>query len=52
MKAEQGILDEEFYHFDTPLTVQHETETLLEAGFSAVEVLGQWGATHTLKAKR
>ena len=52
LKAEQGISDEEFYHFDTPLTVQHETEALLEAGFSAVEVFGQWGATHTLKAKR
>ena len=52
LKAEQGISDEEFYHFDTPLTVQHETEALLEAGFSSVEVLGQWGATHTLKAKR
>jgi tRNA (cmo5U34)-methyltransferase len=52
LKAEQGISDEEFYHFDTPLTVRHETESLLEAGFSSVEVLGQWGATHTLKAKR
>ena len=51
LKAEQGISDEEFYHFDTPLTVQHETEALLEAGFSSVEVLQHWGATHTLKAK-
>lgn len=52
LKAEQGISDEEFYHFDTPLTVQHETEALLEAGFSSVEVLQHWGVTHTLKAKR
>lgn len=51
-KAEQGISDGEFYHFDTPLTVRHETEALLEAGFSSVEVLRQWGATHTIKAKR
>lgn len=50
MKAEQGICDDEFYHYDTPLTVQHETEALLEAGFSAVEVLNHWGATYTLKA--
>ena len=52
LKAEQGILDEEFYHFDTPLTVQHETEALLEAGFSAVEVLKSWGPTYAIKAKR
>lgn len=50
LKAEQGIKDEEFYHYDTPLTVQHETEALLAAGFSAVTVLKNWGATYTLKA--
>lgn len=50
LKAEQGIADAEFYHFDTPLTVEHETEALLSAGFSAVEVLGSWGTTFTLKA--
>lgn len=52
LKAEQGIVDNEFYHYDTPLTVKHETEALLEAGFSSVEVLQHWGATHTLKAVR
>lgn len=51
LKAEQGISDDEFYHFDTPLTVRHETEALLQAGFSSVEVLRNWGATYTLKAK-
>ena len=50
LKAEQGITDDEFYHYDTPLTVKHETEALLQAGFSAVEVLNHWGATYTLKA--
>ena len=50
LKAEQGISDDEFYHYDTPLTVKHETEALLEAGFSSVEVLKHWGATYTLKA--
>ena len=47
----QGIGNDAFYHFDTPLTVAHETEALLTAGFSSVEMLGQWGATSTLKAK-
>ena len=50
LKAEQGICDNEFYHYDTPLTVKHETEALLQAGFSTVEVLNHWGATYTLKA--
>ena len=50
LKAEQGIADDEFYHYDTPLTTKHETEALLEAGFSTVEVLNKWGATYTIKA--
>ncbi len=50
LKAEQGIADDAFYHYDTPLTVTHETQALLTAGFSRVEELGTWGATHTLKA--
>lgn len=50
LKAEQGIRDDEFYHYDTPLTVQHETEALLEAGFTSVQVLKSWGTTYTIKA--
>ena len=50
LKTEQGITDDEFYHYDTPLTVKHEIEALLEAGFSNVEVLNHWGATYTVKA--
>ena len=50
LKAEQGIADDEFYHYDTPLTVKHETDALLEAGFSSVMALQTWGATYTIKA--
>ena len=50
LKREQGITDNEFYHFDTPLTVEHEIDALTEAGFSSVEVLKSWGATYTIKA--
>ena len=50
LKAEQGIADDAFYHYETPLTVKHETEALLEAGFSSVEVLENWGATYIIKA--
>ena len=52
LKAEQGIDDNEFYHYDTPLTVKHEIEALLAAGFTAVEILCNWGATYTLKASK
>ena len=50
LKTEQGITDNEFYHYDTPLTVKHELEALVEAGFASVEVLNNWGATYTVKA--
>lgn len=50
LKKEQGITDNEFYHYDTPLTVAHETEALYAAGFSSVEILNSWSATYTIKA--
>ena len=50
IKEKEGITDRELYHYDTPLTVEHEIEALTEAGFSTVEILNHWGATYTLKA--
>ena len=41
LKAEQRIAADEFYHYDTPLTAEHEAQKLKEAGFSSVEILGQ-----------
>lgn len=52
LQREHGIRDEEFYHYDTPLTVTHEREALLEAGFDRVEVLKRWENTVTLRADR
>lgn len=52
LKKEQNISDETFYHYDTPLTVEHEIEALIKAGFSSVSVLNSWGATSVLKAIR
>lgn len=49
LKAMQNVGDQ-LCHFDTPLTVAHETEALLQAGFDSVQVAGSWGATHTLVA--
>ena len=42
--------DGEFYHFDTPLTVEHEIQALQEAGFPTVKILNRRGATYALKA--
>ena len=50
LKKEQGLSDAQFYHYDTPLTVEHEKEALLEAGFASAEALINWGATYTIKA--
>ena len=50
LRKEQNLPDGEFYHYDTPLTVEHEKEALLAAGFSSVEVLKNWDHTYTLKA--
>ena len=52
LKAEQGITDDGFYHYDTPLTVAHEVEALTIAGFSSVEVLKNWGATYTIISRK
>ena len=50
LQKEQGISDNEFYHYDTPLTFEHEIEVLKKAGFSSVKILGNWENTYTIKA--
>ena len=50
IRREQNLSDDVFYHYDTPLTVEHEKEALLEAGFKQVDEVGRWEVTHTLKA--
>ena len=52
LKSEQGIMDSGFYHYDTPLTVDHEINILRSAGFAGCEILKNWGATYTIKAVR
>lgn len=50
LKREQGLDDQVLYHYDTPLTVEHEMEVLREAGFIDVRVLRQWGSACTVYA--
>lgn len=50
LKRLEGIGDDVLCHYDTPLTVPHETEALRMGGFRHIEIIGSWGATHTIKA--
>lgn len=52
LKAEQNISDGGFYHYDTPLTVEHEIDVLRAAGFSSVAILQNWAATYCLRAEK
>ena len=52
LKEEQGLSEDEFFHYDTPLTVDHEVRVLQRAGFSEVQVLKKWRSTFTLLARR
>ena len=52
LKKAQNLRSDVFYHYDTPLTVDHERNLLLEAGFDRVEILRNWGATYTLEARK
>lgn len=47
-KASNG----ELYHYDTPLTLEHEMEALRMAGFKQIDVLGRWNSTVTIKASK
>lgn len=51
LKSEQGLAPNVFYHYDTPLTVEHERKVLLQAGFSEVRIMRRWNATCTLLAR-
>ena len=50
LKRAQQLGDESFYHYDTPLTAEHETEILKKAGFRDVRILQVWGTTCTVFA--
>ena len=53
LKTEQGLSDDVFYHYDTPLTVEHETDVLRRAGFRDVRIMKQWGeSTYTVLAHK
>ena len=49
-RREQGIADDEYYHFDTPLTPETEMRLMRSAGFQSAEVVRQWENTSIIIA--
>ena len=53
LKKEQGLSDDVFYHYDTPLTVEHEMDILRQAGFRDIRIMKQWSeSTYTIFANK
>ena len=51
LKKAQGLSDHVFYHYDTPLLVEHEMDILRRAGFREVRIMRHWGeSTFTVLA--
>lgn len=50
LKAEQGLPEQAFVHYDTPLTLEHEMQALWAGGFAAVEFVRRWENTVLLRA--
>ena len=52
LRREQGIVGDEFYHYDTPCSVDNQIELLKIAGFSSVEQVFRMENTTMLVAKK
>ena len=52
LRKEQGITDDEFYHYDTPCSVDNQIALLKQAGFNSVEQVFRIENTVMLVAKK
>ncbi|MDD4165394.1 MAG: class I SAM-dependent methyltransferase [Eubacteriales bacterium] len=52
LRQEENLTDNEFYHYDIPLTAETETKLLYAAGFVTVELVKAWGNTSILIARK
>lgn len=50
LKVEQNLSNNNYFHYDTTLTINHEIQVLKLAGFSTIKVLKNWGATYIINA--
>ncbi len=51
-RKESAIPEDQFIHIDIPLTLEHQTELMKNAGFQRVAVLYENGGTMILKAEK
>lgn len=51
-RAAAGVADDVFVHFDTPLTAEHETALLQNAGFGEVQVLDSINGATLIRAQK
>lgn len=52
LRRKQGISEEEFYHYDTPCTIENQIKMLLAAGFSSAEKVFKIENTTIIIAKK
>ena len=52
LRKEQGIVGDEFYHYDTPCTIDNQIDLLKKAGFDSVEQVFRMENTTMLVAKK
>jgi len=52
LRQEENLTDNEFYHYDIPLTAETETKLLYAAGFVTVELVKAWENTSILIARK
>ncbi len=52
LRAKQNIPDGEYYHFDTPCTVDNQLMLLKKAGFYRVDHIWREGSTNIIVAKK
>jgi tRNA (cmo5U34)-methyltransferase len=52
IRKEQGIPEGEFYHYDTPCTIDNQIKMLLEAGFRTVKMCFRVESTTIIVAQK
>lgn len=52
IREEQGIPDGEFYHYDTPCTIDNQISLLLKAGFKKAQKVWRMGNTTIIVAQK
>lgn len=52
IRKEQGISEGEFYHYDTPCTIDNQIKILSKAGFKTVKMNSRFGNTTIIVAEK